>query len=555
MDHLRNWFSVNEVCPAGNCQCACPKIDNDVFSSDMKSNNHNQDLPDDPFLLNGFNVSILSATLDSGPRSRHSSEQDKMRLIKRLCLNQVQSNSSVDPFGREENGGSGFPINMANSLRSICALKSESQQGFIGSDLNSTNDHVSAMSNKSSGYLQVALRNSSLNSDHTFGQLDESRESKKEEVSNEEDHVPEELQPERNTDLDYSEQSWNMLPEVVKKSNAMMRKILSQSVGHHQSHPELSKTPTDDEKDGIRRRLQTSTDSLNSQRRQHVKVVPRKQNKQTSSQRDLNDRPHGTFNEALTTNNWIITNQDRTGRQFATQIRVNIDDPQTAENEPSTSSQTLDNSVRFNQHNILVPVRENPVATALMAGPNFLEQLISVELFKTSVAEERSAREAKEKRIVAQLIKDQIAKEQMRKEARERQKQMRDEANATRSLRNKSTARKDSTYFGADLDFVEMQLISNDSENETEDAKEVDHLCSKLDENILNEEREIERLRAHGFGDLNSLATALRKAEERKRRRMKKNAKKVRIRTTPEIRAATPAINETEKYDTSLLFK
>ena len=131
---MRDWFSVNQLCPAGDCKCPCPKIDS------YQAKRYKPNSIDNPLSMDGFNVSILSARLDSNARSRHNSEQDKMRLIQKLCMSPIQSTTALDELYRRESNDTGIPLNTTNPLKSICSLKT--QQEFNGSDTNLTNDNT-----------------------------------------------------------------------------------------------------------------------------------------------------------------------------------------------------------------------------------------------------------------------------------------------------------------------------------------------------------------------------------------------------------------------------
>lgn len=187
------------MCPAGDCNCPCPKIDN-IFNVDYQAKRKEQDLVDDPFLINGFNVDILSATIDPTSRSRHTSEQDKMRLIQKLCMSPVHPSSAFDEFYRRGSNDSGVTLNVANPLKSICSLSSSAQ--FIGSNQNLTAENISAMSNQS------------LNNAHASKQLEDFRNinaSSKEDVNNESNE-----QVDRNVDRERTDseltQIYNMTP-------------------------------------------------------------------------------------------------------------------------------------------------------------------------------------------------------------------------------------------------------------------------------------------------------------------------------------------------------
>lgn len=163
---------MNEQCAAGDCTCSCPKIDN-IFNAGYQAKRSEQDLVDDPFLINGFNVNILSATIDTTGRSRNNSEQDRMRLVRKLCMSPIHSNSALDEFYRRGSTDSGITLNMANPLKSICSLKAATQQNF-GSNTNLTNENISAMSNRSID-LGSQMKAPSINTEQISKQIEEFR--------------------------------------------------------------------------------------------------------------------------------------------------------------------------------------------------------------------------------------------------------------------------------------------------------------------------------------------------------------------------------------------
>jgi hypothetical protein len=139
LGHLREWFKMNKLCPAGNCKCSCPRIDN-ILNVDYQAKRKEQLLVEDPFLINGFNVNILSATIDPCSRSRNNSEQDKLRLIRKLCMSEEQPNALED-LCRRGSIDSGITLNTSNPLKSISYLKSIESRTVIGSDSNLTKQH------------------------------------------------------------------------------------------------------------------------------------------------------------------------------------------------------------------------------------------------------------------------------------------------------------------------------------------------------------------------------------------------------------------------------
>lgn len=528
LSHLRDWFSINQLCPAGDCRCACPKVDN-ILNADPHRKTNNQEMLDDSFLINGFNVNILSATVESGLRSRHNSEQDKMRLIRRLYMSPRQSNLALDALYRRGSNDSGITLNIASPLKSICDLKTSTQQGFIGSEF--TNENISAMSNRSDAlYTANGLKNNDRH--HS----EEPRSGKEEAV--ETNQLSEE--PEQS----YQEKPFTMIPEVVKQSNAMRKLLQTQNLKQALNKSELD-LPDDEQ---TRRNLLASSDNLSvsevsrTQRRQHVKIVPKKQSRikrqyNTNLTEHLNQQAsHSNTDPTIDSNKWIINSRDNFGRPIATQVKVNLDESQKTESEP-TSSHMLENNIRFNQHTILLPAREQSFATAWLTNPQALQQLVSTEMFKASVAEERASNELKEKRIATQLVKDQLTKEQMRKDARELRKQLRDKASTNKHQQNRPPSQTGSSYFGFDYNAIDVDSASSRSEEELSDAEDVENLVQNVKQNIKQEEIEINRLREHGFHDLSSLASAIKDAEEKKKR-SKKGPKRVRIRTTPDIRTS-----------------
>lgn len=94
---------------------------------------------EDPFLINGFNVNILSATIDPSSRSRNNSEQDKMRLIRKLCMDADQSNTALEDFYKHGNNDIGIKLNSTNPLKSISYLKSIERR-----EQHDSNDQVEA---------------------------------------------------------------------------------------------------------------------------------------------------------------------------------------------------------------------------------------------------------------------------------------------------------------------------------------------------------------------------------------------------------------------------
>ncbi|KAI6176496.1 WD repeat-containing protein mio [Aphelenchoides bicaudatus] len=523
LSHLKNWFSVNQLCPAAECRCACPKVDN-VFNTDLIRMSI-QEKSESSFFINGFNVNILSATVETGFRSRHSSEQDKMRLIRRLYRSPRQSSSTLDVLYRRGSNDSGIPLNMANPLKSICALKNSNQQSLIGSESNLISEHAS---------------NSTKNINYSSNHI--GRQSLEGSASTETKRTPEEASQ------NSQEPQWNILPEAVKNSNAI-RKLLQNQGTNQQSASQTSnnsqfKTSEDEQS---KRNLITTSDNVSeisrNQRRQHIKLVPKKQNNLIRSQytTKLKDRiDYASNNSASDANKWIINSRDSIGRQTATQVKVSIDSAKETENEPS-SSQVLENNIRFNQQTVLLPAPEQSLA--LLSNSQALQQLISTQLFKASVADERVSNELREKRIVAQLLKDQFAKETSRKNIRERRKLMRRRTEKPKRLRSRPLSQSSSNYFSFDqYGSVDLNSDSDSNAGDSEDTKEVAKLCEKVEENCRQEELEISKLREHGFYDLSSLASALKEAEEKRKRNVKKGPKRVRIRTTPDVRVATPAL-------------
>lgn len=294
-------------------------------------------------------------------------------------------------------------------------------------------------------------------------------------------------------------------------------------------------------------RLLTSTDNLSVElskaRRQHVKLVPKKHNKlqrfkNNANQIEQQQNVLSHIDDGLSQqdpNKWIVNNCDKFGRPIATQVKVNIDTNQTSDIEP-TSTQSLEKNIRFNQHNIILPAREHPLTNAWFTSPQALHEFVASEMFKANVAEEKTIHDLADKKIAAQLVKEQIAKEQARREARERRKQTRDKMNIDKSMK-KFASQASSSYFGFDCAPLDVQEISSESdEDNQEEAEEIRKLCANLDENIKVEEIEINRLRKQGFPDLNSYTTALKAAEEKKKRNSRKG-KHVRIKSTPEVRS------------------
>jgi hypothetical protein len=109
-----------------------------------------------------------------------------------------------------------------------------------------------------------------------------------------------------------------------------------------------------------------------------------------------------------------------------------------------------------------------------------------------------------------------------------------------------------SSYFSTfDYNPIDSESASSESENENSDAEEVAKLVENVEENIRQEEQEIQKIHALGFPDLNSLASAIKDAEEKKKR-SKKGLKRVRIRTTPDIRMATPLEDQDNNASTEV---
>lgn len=349
------------------------------------------------------------------------------------------------------------------------------------------------------------------------------------------------------------------ISEIVKQSNAMRKLLKSQNLKHTLGHLHSNTDLSDHENN--KSRLLASSDNLSvselsrTQRRQHVKLVPKKQGKWNRLQQnaELIEQQYNTLSLTddglVDSNKWVVSNRDK-GRSVATQVKVNIDANQNSDNNEPTSSQSLEQNVRFNQHNILLPIRKHPLASAWLTNPQVVHQFVAAEMFKAGVAEEKADSELADKKLAAQLVKEQLAKEQSLKETQEHRKQIREKANMDKNLK-KLRPQTGSSYMSFDCGSIDIQAISSGSDDEnTEDAEEVAKLCAKVDENIKTEQMEIDKLRKKGYRDLNSLATALKEAEEKKKRNSKK---RVRIRTTPEVRVSTPAFdyNDEDNYSKS----
>jgi hypothetical protein len=213
--------------------------------------------------------------------------------------------------------------------------------------------------------------------------------------------------------------------------------------------------------------------------------------------------------------------------------------------EPSSSnnSQSLEKNIHFTQHTHVLPPRLHPITAVWLTNPNALHHVVAVESFRADVTLEKARKSESEKQMATQLLKDQLFKEQTSKESKEKRKIARDKLAAERNQQKRPVSQTGSNYFSYDYSSLDIQTIPSDSDEEDrEDAQEVARLCGKVDDNIREERIEIQRLRQHGFYDLNSLASSLKEAEQKKKRQAKKQqAKRVRIRATPEIRVATPA--------------
>ena len=127
-------------------------------------------------------------------------------------------------------------------------------------------------------------------------------------------------------------------------------------------------------------------------------------------------------------------------------MKVNLDS-QSNDDEP-TSSQSLEQNIRFNQQNILLPTNTHPFAIDWKSNARTLHQFVASEMFKSSVAEEKANNEMVDKRIAAQLLKEQQSRENEKKEATERRRMIRDKANAERGLKKgRPSLQNGSNYF------------------------------------------------------------------------------------------------------------
>ncbi|KAI6214630.1 hypothetical protein M3Y94_00291200 [Aphelenchoides besseyi] len=560
LNHLRDWFSLNQLCPAGDCQCACPQIDN-LFNANFKPQNIREEEFDDPILLNGFAIDTLTATMNG--LGRESDEHEKERLIQTLKfqsqtlkLPSVSLNSLRNAENRALKHRKSKPFRDGNTHWSTENYKRNNDDANLSElpeqPISMSEMYNNAPSDRHSDYDQMIVDGSppmdfgfehehhemtdTVNDTNSFPRLDSSNDA--------------------DNSLFGASPTWDMTPEIIKQSSTIKKILKARRLKQSLKELQINAEPDipEDEENDERSRRSTGELSIEEERQLALKTEQRQKlnftlRQQTKMQR-LQNRPHIVEKPIAdtvpspekvvaqpkpTSNRWIVNDKDNIGRPVATQVTVNLDKNKTTTKRDLGTNNT---NIQFNEHTHLLPSKVHPIIAAGLRSPQILQQMAAVEVFKVDVMKEKQIIDTTEK-LSEELLNEQEANDELIRSNRERHRSAKEERLAKRKSHRESKA--GSSYFSYDYNAIDVQMISSGSdEDESEDAKEIAELCRKVHENIRIEREELQRLKAQGFDDLNSLANALKEAEEKKKRHARKASKRVRIRNTPDVKQRTP---------------
>ncbi|KAI6212237.1 Zinc-ribbon-16 domain-containing protein [Aphelenchoides fujianensis] len=529
LKHLRSWFALNPVCPAGDCSCCCPQID-DIFNANFKSKKSEQEEFDDPYVINGFTVTTLSATLNGSSPN----ESEKGRLVQNLKSRpQIIRPPTVVQHRLSKDSG----ISSASAAKS----KTTPTEGAPWS------------SNETTDSTQVSATPCSSATDlYSDVSTDEREEAHDEPNPNADPNAPAD---DSNRQFFETVPAWDMTPEVIKQSSTIKRMLKARQLKQSLKELQINAEPDipEDEEEGRSRRPtgeRTAEDDrpfgTKAERRQKLNVMLRQENKFARIQNRLRVTDEDQVADAPPipeppvekpknpSNRWIVGDKDGVGRPLATQVTVQLDQNTVYHSDRDLSSSAP--NIRFTERVHLLPPRIHPTVAAGYRSAQMLQQMAAAEEFKADVAKEQEVFDAAERMFEEQQLSEQLAKEQLLKEAADQQQKDPE----TSEKKPKRAAKKRTAYTDFDQTTVDVQIIPSDSEDETdEEAAQVARLCALLNSNLHNENAELKRIQSHGFQDMNSLIVAYKQSEQKKKERARA-ARRVHIRDTPEVRQSTP---------------